>query len=86
MKKRRESLQQLRAGFALFLTDKALLHLLLLVTATGFLAFGVYLVGMPLLAREAYQGGAGLYATPAGDFYYGYSSGQLCRQPSEKHL
>lgn len=60
---RRESLQQLRAGFALFLTDKALLHLLLLVTATGFLAFGVYLVGMPLLAREAYQGGAGLYAT-----------------------
>ena len=60
---KRESLQQLRAGFALFLTDKALLHLLLLVTATGFLAFGVYLVGMPLLAREAYQGGAGLYAT-----------------------
>ncbi|MDG1819018.1 MAG: MFS transporter [Porticoccaceae bacterium] len=57
-----ETLQELRAGFSLFLTDKALLHLLLLVTATGFLAFGVYLVGMPLLAREAYQGGAGLYA------------------------
>ena len=60
---KRETLQELRAGFALFLTDKSLLHLLLLVTATGFLAFGVYLVGMPLLAREAYQGGAGLYAT-----------------------
>lgn len=59
---KRETWQELRAGFALFLTDKALLHLLLLVTATGFLAFGVYLVGMPLLAREAYQGGAGLYA------------------------
>jgi len=59
---KRETLQELRAGFALFLTDKSLLHLLLLVTATGFLAFGVYLVGMPLLAREAYQGGAGLYA------------------------
>jgi MFS family permease len=59
---KRESLGELRAGLALFLTDKALLHLLLLVTATGFLAFGVYLVGMPLLAREAYQGGAGLYA------------------------
>ena len=53
----------MRAGFALFLTNKALLHLLLLVTATGFLAFGVYLVGMPLIAREAYNGGAGLYAT-----------------------
>jgi MFS family permease len=59
---KRETLQELRAGFSLFLTDKALLHLLLIVTATGFLAFGVYLVGMPLLARQAYQGGAGLYA------------------------
>lgn len=58
-----ETLQELRAGFALFINDKALLHLLLLVSATGFLAFGVYLVGMPLLARQAYQGGAGLYAT-----------------------
>lgn len=58
-----EPLQELRDGFALFLTNKALLHLLLLVTATGFLAFGVYLVGMPLIAREAYNGGAGLYAT-----------------------
>ena len=58
----RESLRELRAGFALFTTDKTLLHLLLLVSATGFLAFGVYLVGMPLLAREGYQGGAGLFA------------------------
>lgn len=57
-----EPLEDLRAGFALFLTNKSLLHLLLLVTATGFLAFGVYLVGMPLIAREAYAGGAGLYA------------------------
>ncbi len=60
---KRETMQELRAGFALFLNDKALFHLLLLVSATGFLAFGVYLVGMPLLARQAYQGGAGLYAT-----------------------
>ena len=58
----RESLRELRAGFALFTSDKTLLHLLLLVSATGFLAFGVYLVGMPLLAREGYQGGAGLFA------------------------
>ena len=58
-----EPLQELRAGLALFVNNKALLHLLLLVTATGFLAFGVYLVGMPLIAREAYNGGAGLYAT-----------------------
>jgi len=58
----RESLSELRAGFALFTSDKTLLHLLLLVSATGFLAFGVYLVGMPLRAREGYQGGAGLFA------------------------
>ncbi|EAS46955.1 hypothetical protein GB2207_04982 [gamma proteobacterium HTCC2207] len=57
-----KSLSELRAGFALFTRDKILLHLLLLVSATGFLAFGVYLVGMPLLAREGYQGGAGLFA------------------------
>ena len=57
-----KSLAELRAGFALFTSDKTLLHLLLLVSATGFLAFGVYLVGMPLLAREGYQGGAGLFA------------------------
>ena len=58
----RKSLKELRAGFALFTSDTTLLHLLLLVSATGFLAFGVYLVGMPLLARQGYQGGAGLFA------------------------
>jgi MFS family permease len=58
----RESLAELHAGFALFTSDKILLHLLLLVSATGFLAFGVYLVGMPLLAQQGYQGGAGLFA------------------------
>jgi MFS family permease len=58
----RKSLKELRAGFTLFTSDTTLLHLLLLVSATGFLAFGVYLVGMPLLAREGYQGGAGLFA------------------------
>ena len=35
-----KSLSELRAGFALFTRDKILLHLLLLVSATGFLAFG----------------------------------------------
>ncbi|MDP4987570.1 MAG: MFS transporter [Porticoccaceae bacterium] len=59
----KQTLRELRAGFALFLTDKRLLHLLLLVSATGFLGFGVYLVGMPLLASQSYMGGAGLYAT-----------------------
>ena len=49
-------------GLKLFWSDRRLLHLLILVTATGFLAFGVYLVGMPLLVLEGYQGGASLFA------------------------
>jgi MFS family permease len=59
----KHSWQELREGLQLFRDDKGLLHLLIIVFATGFLAFGVYLVGMPLIARELYDGGAGLYAT-----------------------
>ena len=59
----KHSWQELREGLQLFRDDKGLLHLLMIVFATGFLAFGVYLVGMPLIARELYDGGAGLYAT-----------------------
>jgi MFS family permease len=57
-----QSWLELREGLSLFRHDKGLLHLLLIVFATGFLAFGVYLVGMPLIARELYNGGASLYA------------------------
>jgi predicted MFS family arabinose efflux permease len=53
---------ELREGLALFRDDKGLQHLLFIVFATGFLAFGVYLVGMPLIARELYNGGVSLYA------------------------
>lgn len=59
----RHSWQELGEGLQIFRQDKGLLHLLMIVFATGFLAFGVYLVGMPLIARELYDGGAGLYAT-----------------------
>jgi MFS family permease len=59
----KHSWQELREGLEIFRDDKGLLHLLMIVFATGFLAFGVYLVGMPLIARELYNGGAGLYAT-----------------------
>lgn len=59
----KHSWQELREGLQVFRDDKGLLHLLMIVFATGFLAFGVYLVGMPLIARELYNGGAGLYAT-----------------------
>ena len=59
----KHSWKELGEGLQIFRDDKGLLHLLMIVFATGFLAFGVYLVGMPLIARELYDGGAGLYAT-----------------------
>ena len=53
---------ELKEGLVLFKNNKSLLHLIFIVFATGFLAFGVYLVGVPLIAKELYGGGATLYA------------------------
>ncbi|MDB3926280.1 MFS transporter [Porticoccaceae bacterium] len=53
---------ELREGLVLFRHNKGLLHLIFIVFATGFLAFGVYLVGVPLIAKQLYGGGATLYA------------------------
>jgi len=53
---------ELREGLVLFRNNKSLLHLIFIVFATGFLAFGVYLVGVPLIAKQLYGGGATLYA------------------------
>lgn len=58
----KSSLLALREGLVLFRNNKALLHLVLIVFATGFLAFGVYLVGLPLIAKHFYNGGAALFA------------------------
>ena len=57
-----QSWLELGEGLRLFRDDKPLLHLLLIIFATGFLAFGVYLVGLPLIVREFYRGGATLFA------------------------
>ena len=57
-----QSWLELGEGLRLFRDDKPLLHLLLIIFATGFLAFGVYLVGLPLIVREFYSGGATLFA------------------------
>jgi MFS family permease len=54
---------ELREGLVLFRNDKSLQHLIVIVFATGFLAFGVYLVGVPLITKQLYSGGATLYAT-----------------------
>lgn len=73
----KQSWLELRDGLQLFRDDKGLLHLLMIVFATGFLAFGVYLVGMPLIAREFYNGGAELYAILQVVFSLGIVSANL---------
>jgi MFS family permease len=55
-------INELKQGLVLFKDNKSLLHLVFIVFATGFLAFGVYLVGVPLIAKQLYGGGATLYA------------------------
>ena len=72
--KARQPLIELREGLQLFFETKALLHLVILTFATGALAFGVYLVGMPLIAKQAYGGGAQLYAAMQVTFTLGVVS------------
>src|SRR5690606_8039277 len=36
--------------------------LMLVVSITGFFGFGAYLVAVPLMVREIYQGGSGLFS------------------------
>jgi MFS family permease len=72
--KPRQPLTELREGVQLFFETKALFHLVVLTFATGALAFGVYLVGMPLIAKQAYGGGAQLYAAMQVTFTLGVVS------------
>ena len=57
----RES-QSIVAGLQAVWHHARLLPLMLLVSATGFLGFGVYLVAMPLMTREVYGQSAVFYA------------------------
>jgi MFS family permease len=59
---KKKPLLEFREGMVLFKNDKSLQHLIFIVFATGFLAFGVYLVGVPLITKQLYNGGATLYA------------------------
>ena len=52
------SWKDLLNALTLFVNNKSFLHLLFLVFATGLLPFGVYLVGMPVLVQQVYDGGA----------------------------
>ena len=54
----KHSWKDLLNALTLFVNNKSFLHLLFLVFATGLLPFGVYLVGMPVLVQQVYDGGA----------------------------
>ncbi len=56
------SWKDLVSGLLLFFDNKSFLHLLFLVFATGLLPFGIYLVGIPVLVQQVYDGGAMLLA------------------------
>ena len=61
-KGREHQSQSIVAGLQAVWHHARLLPLMLLVGATGFLGFGVYLVAMPLMTREVYGEGAVFYA------------------------
>jgi MFS family permease len=54
---------QIRAGLRLVWRDRPLRSLMAVMSITGFLGLGVYLVAMPLLAREVYQAGVFFYSS-----------------------
>ena len=61
-KGRQHQSQSIVAGLQAVWQHARLLPLMLLVGATGFLGFGVYLVAMPLMTREVYGQSAVFYA------------------------
>lgn len=60
--RRRSTWADMLSGLKLVRHDPRLLQLMMVVSATGFLGFGLYLVAMPILAREVYQQGAVFFA------------------------
>jgi MFS family permease len=60
--RRKHPSQSIVAGLQAVWRHARLLPLMLLVAATGFLGFGVYLVAMPLMTREVYGQSAVFYA------------------------
>lgn len=59
------------SGFIEVWRHPRLRALMSVVGATGFLGFGAYLVAMPLMTREIYQGGAGFFAGLQFSFTFG---------------
>lgn len=67
----RSTWKEMMSGLEVVRRDTRLLHLMIVVAATGFLSFGLYLVAMPILTREVYQQGAGFFAAIQFSFMFG---------------
>lgn len=63
--------QEMVSGLQLVRGHPRLLQLMVVVAATGFLGFGLYLVAMPLLTREVYHQGAAFFAWIQFSFMFG---------------
>jgi MFS family permease len=74
--RRREPLG-VASGFATVWRLPGLRALMAVVSITGFFGFGAYLVAVPLMIREIYQGGAGLFSLVQLCFTLGVLSANL---------
>ncbi len=63
--------KNMMSGLAVVRRDTRLLQLMMVVAATGFLGFGLYLVAMPILTREVYHQGAAFFAWIQFSFMFG---------------
>jgi MFS family permease len=67
----RSTWKDMLSGLELVRKDARLLQLMMVVAATGFLGFGLYLVAMPILTREVYHQGAAFFAWIQFSFMFG---------------
>jgi len=70
-KRNRSTWSEMLSGLQLVRQDARLLQLMMVVAATGFLGFGLYLVAMPILTREVYHQGAAFFAWIQFSFMFG---------------
>jgi len=63
--------KDMMSGLAVVRRDTRLLQLMMVVAATGFLGFGLYLVAMPILTREVYHQGVAFFAWIQFSFMFG---------------
>lgn len=69
--RKKSTWKDMTAGLNIVREDIRLRHLMMVVAATGFLGFGLYLVAMPILTREVYQQGAAFFAWIQFSFMFG---------------